>query len=363
VPSQVTEFAVSSESFSFSNSIFTNSKSKAVRKRMERKDFLTTPVVHMQIKPDMTVNQLIQQFKNSGSFGAGRLASACDIFEAMVRDRECTVFLALAGAMVPAGLRTTIADLMRRRLIDALVSTGANMVHDLIEALGGHHYQGHWFVDDYLLYKYHIYRIYDVFVSEEDFVKADELLVKMFDEIATKTDGKALSTNELMWEVGKRLKDPKSIVRSAYESNVPIFLPAMRDSEFAYIHRVHQNRSNPEKALMVDAFREVPELLDITSRSEHLGMVCLGGGVPRNSVQHAALMSGKGLDYSIVITTDRPEPGGLSGSTIEETISWGKVKQKANKTMVISDALIAFPIMTAAVLERLGKSFHRKGNP
>jgi glycosyltransferase involved in cell wall biosynthesis len=139
-------------------------------------------------------------------------------------------------------------------------------VHDLIEALGGHHYQGHWFVDDYLLYKYHIYRIYDVFVPEEDFVKADEALIKMFDEIATKNGGKTLSTNELMWEVGKRLKDPNSIVRSAYEAKVPIFLPAMRDSEFAYIHRVHQKRNKKENVLMVDAFKEVPEVtLYITS--------------------------------------------------------------------------------------------------
>ena len=330
---------------------------------MKREDCLNTPVVHMQLKPDMTVNQLVQQFKKSGSFGAGRLAEACDVYEKMVRDEECTVFLALAGAMVPAGLRATIASLIRKRMIDALVSTGANMVHDLIEALGGHHYQGHWFVDDYLLYKYHIYRIYDVFVPEEDFVKADEALIKMFDEIATKNEGKTLSTNELMWEVGKRLKDPNSIVRSAYESKVPIFLPAMRDSEFAYIHRVHQKRNKKENVLMVDAFKEVPELLDITSRSERMGMVVVGGGVPRNSVQHAALMTGKGLDYVVVITTDRPEPGGLSGSTIEETISWGKVKQKANKVMVIADALIAFPVMTAAVLERLGEGFYRKGNP
>ncbi len=330
---------------------------------MNRTDFLSTPVVHMQLKPDMTVNQLIEQFRNSGSFGAGRLASACDTYEKMARDENCMIFLALAGAMVPAGLRKTIADLMRKRLIDALVSTGANMVHDLIEAIGGHHYQGHWFVDDYLLYKYHIYRIYDVFVPEEDFIKADEVLIKMFDDIASETDGKPLSTNKLMWEIGKRLKDKDSIVRSAYESKVPIFLPAMRDSEFAFIHTMHRDRNEAGKALMVDAFLEVPELLEIAGRSKRLGMICLGGGVPRNSVQHAALMTGKGLDYSIVITTDRPEPGGLSGSTIEETISWGKVKQKANKVMVISDALIAFPLITAAILERLGKNFHRKGNP
>jgi len=330
---------------------------------MKREDFLGAPVVHMEIQPNMTVNQLIQQFDNSGSFGAGRLASACDVFERMVRDESCTVFLALAGALVPAGLRTTIADLIRRRFVDALVSTGANMVHDLIEALGGHHYKGHWFVDDYLLYKYHIYRIYDVFVPEEDFVKADRVLIEMFDEISAKKDGSTLSTNELMREVGMRLKDPKSIVMSAYEANVPIFLPAMRDSEFAYIHRVHTMRNRERKAMTVNAFQEVPDMLKIMEQSKRIGMVVLGGGVPRNSVQHAALMTGKGLDYAVIITTDRPEQGGLSGSTIEETISWGKVKRKADKTMVISDALIAFPLMIAAVMERLGNDFRRKGNP
>jgi len=229
--------------------------------------------------------------------------------------------------------------------------------------LGGHHYKGHWFVDDYLLYKYHIYRIYDIFVPEEDFVKADEALIEMFDEIAAEKEGSTLSTNELMREVGMRLKDSKSIVRSAYESNVPIFLPAMRDSEFAYIHRVHTVRNKEGRGLAINAFQEVPEIIKIMEQSERLGMVVLGGGVPRNSVQHAALMTGKGLDYVVIITTDRPEPGGLSGSTIEETISWGKVKRKADKTMVISDSLIAFPLMVAAVVERLGKDFHRKGKP
>jgi len=330
---------------------------------MKRQDFLAAPVAHMELQPKMTVNQLIQQFDNSGSFGAGRLASACDIFESMVKDEQCTVFLALAGAVVPAGLRTVIADLMRRRLIDALVSTGANMVHDLIEALGGHHYKGHWLIDDYLLYKYHIYRIYDIFVPEDDYVKADSKLAEMFDDIAAKNKGKALSTNELMREIGMRLKDPTSIVRSAYESNVPIFVPALRDSEFAFIHKIHEQRNKSGKALVVDAFKEVPKMLDIMERSQRLGMVVIGGGVPRNSVQHAALIVGKGHDYAVVITTDRPEPGGLSGSTIEETISWGKVKSKAQKTMVIGDATVLFPLMVAAVLERLGTKFHRKGNP
>ncbi len=330
---------------------------------MNRQDLLNAPVRHMELKPSMTVNQLVQQFDNAGSFGAGRLANACDVFESMVRDEKCAVFLALAGAVVPAGLRYVIADLIRKRLIDALVSTGANMIHDLIEALGGHHYKGHWFVDDFFLYKYHINRIYDIFVPEEDFVKADKVLIEMFDEIAKENQGQVLSTSELMRLIGSRLKDQRSIVRAAYEADVPIFLPAMRDSEFAYIHIVHSRRNEKDKALLADSFKEASEMVAVAQKSERLGMIVIGGGVPRNAVQHAALMADKGLDYAVIITTDRPEYGGLSGSTLEETISWGKLKKKAGKVMVIGDAMIIFPLTVAAVLERLGKDFQRKGNP
>jgi deoxyhypusine synthase len=315
----------------------------------------------MELRSNMTVNELIRQFDNAGAFGAGKLATACDIFENMIRDEKCTIFLALAGAVVPAGLRYIVSDLIRKRLIDALVSTGANMIHDLVEAFGGHHYKGHWLVDDFFLYKYHINRIYDIFVPEEDFVKADKDLIEMFDEIAEESRGRVLSTNELMRHIGRRLKDSRSIVRAAYEARVPIFLPAMRDSEFAYIHMVHAERT--KKALLIDAFKEASEMVALAQKSERLGMIVIGGGVPRNAVQHAALMADKGLDYAVIITTDRPEYGGLSGSTPEETISWGKLKRKAGKVMVIGDAMIMFPIIVATVLERLGHDFRRRGNP
>jgi len=328
---------------------------------MKREDFLSEHVLHMKLEPKMTVNQLVQEFAKSGSFGAGRFSTACDIFERMVRDEQCTIFLAVAGAVVPAGLRTVIADLIRKKLIDVLVSTGANIVHDLIEALGGHHYKGYWLVDDFQLYKYHIYRIYDVFVPEEDFVKADKAMIDMFDEIARENEGCTFSTPELMREVGSRLNDPTSIIRAAYEANVPVFLPAIRDSEFAYIHRVHSKRHLAGGSLKVDCFKEVSELISIAERAPRLGMVVIGGGVPRNTVQHAALMAGKSLDYAVIITMDRPETGGLSGSTLEETVSWGKVKKRADKAMAIGDALIIFPMMVATVLERLGGEFKRRG--
>ncbi|MGQ9507044.1 MAG: deoxyhypusine synthase [Candidatus Bathycorpusculaceae bacterium] len=326
---------------------------------MERKDFLQEPVKHIKINGKMTVDELIQQFKSSGSFGAGRLSTACDIYERMLRDENCTVFLALAGALVPAGMRSIIADLIRERLVDVVVSTGANMVHDVIEALGGHHYKGHWNVNDELLYKYHIYRIYDVFVPEEDFTRIDYKLAEIYEEIAAENFRKALSSKDFAWELGKKLKDPNSILRSAYEARVPIFLPAVRDSEFGYIYWLHTSREKCQNTLIVDAFKDVPQIVEICRRSPRNGMIVLGGGVPRNTVQSAALASKKGMDYAIIITMDRPETGGLSGSTLEETVSWGKVKSKANKVMVIGDAMTLFPIIVASVMERLGENFKR----
>jgi len=327
---------------------------------MRNEDLLQEPVKHIKINGKLSVDELIQQFKNSGSFGAGRLSTACDIYERMVRDEECTIYLALAGAVVPAGMRSLIAKLIRERLIDVLVSTGANMVHDAIEAVGGHHYKGHWIVDDNMLYKRNIYRIYDIFVSEEDFLRLDHRLVDIYDEIAAEKAGKTISSSEFTFELGKRLNDPDSILRSAYESKVPIFLPALRDSEFGYAYWLHASKKEFKDTLIVDAFKDIPEIIQMFKHSSRNGMIVIGGGVPRNTVQSAALATRKGMDYAVLITMDRPETGGLSGSTLEESVSWGKVKGNADKIMVVGDAMIVFPIMVASVIERVGEGFKRK---
>ncbi len=326
---------------------------------MERKQFFEEPVVQMKLKAHMTVDRLIQEFGKSGSFGAGRVATACDIYERMIRDTRCTIFLSVAGAVIPAGLRSVIADLIRSKFVDVVVSTGANLVHDLLEATGGHHYKGHWDVDDSLLYKFHAYRIYDIFVPEEDFMKEDFRLTEMLDEIAAENKGHPFSSNELMAEIGKRLDDCNSIVKAAYDAKVPIFVPAIRDSEFGYIHWLHASRKHSREVLVLDAFKEVQDIIDVAAKSPRLGMIVLGGGVPRNTVQHSAAIARKGIDYAILITMDRPETGGLSGSTLKEAMSWGKIKPRADNVTVVGDVLIVFPLIVASVLERLGDSFVR----
>ena len=326
---------------------------------MERKDYLQNPVKHIKINSVQTVDQLMQQFKNSGSLGAGRLATACDIYEKMLKDKDCTVFLALSGAVVPAGMRTLVADLIRKKLVDVIVTTGACMVHDAIEAVGGHHYKGSFAVNDGELYKYHLFRIYDILVPEEDYVRLDFKMSEMYDDIARERKGESLASNEFTWEIGKRLTDKNSILRVAYEENVPIFIPAVRDSEFGFIHWLHASQEKSKPVLLLDAFKDVPTICGICAQSPRNGMIVIGGGVPRNTIQSSALASKKGLDYAVVITLDRPETGGLSGSTLEETVSWGKMKGEADHVMVIGEALMVFPFMVASVTERLGEGFKR----
>jgi len=292
--------------------------------------------------------------------GAGRLSTACDIYEKMLKDKDCTVFLALSGAIVPAGMRTLVADLIKNHLVDVIVSTGACMVHDAIEALGGHHYKASWTLSDSELYKYHLFRIYDILVPEEDYVRLDLKMSEIYDDIARQHQGESLASNEFSWEIGKRLTDENSILRAAYEENVPIFLPSVRDSEFGFIHWLHAAQEKSKPLLLLDAFKDVPTICGICAKSPKNGMIVLGGGVPRNTIQSSALASKKGLDYGIVITLDRPETGGLSGSTLEETVSWGKMKGEADHVMVIGEALMVFPILVASVTERLGDNFRRE---
>jgi deoxyhypusine synthase len=243
--------------------------------------------------------------------------------------------------------------------VDVIVSTGACMVHDAIEAVGGHHYRGSWEVNDAELYRYHLFRIYDIFVPEEDYVRLDFKMSEMYDDIALEHKGESLASNEFSWEIGKRLTDPNSILRAAYEENVPIFLPSVRDSEFGFIHWLHASQDKTKPVLQLDAFKDVPTICGISAKSPKNGMIVIGGGVPRNTIQSSVLASKKGLDYAVVITLDRPETGGLSGSTLEETVSWGKMKSEADHVMVIGEALMVFPFVVAAVTERLGKSFKR----
>ncbi len=303
---------------------------------------LQRPIRHAKITHDMTVNQLIDSLSGC-AFGAGRLCEAADIYREMQNDRDCTKFFGLAGAMVPAGMRQIISDLIRDRKIDILVTTGANLVHDIIESLDLHHYRGTDATDDVELKHHAINRIYDVFLPEEHFAKLEEKLQPMFRNLPDK-----LSIRELLSHIGGKLEDDTSILKSAYDMSIPVYCPAIQDSIIGLQAWLYKQT----KPLNVDVFADMRELIDRCYEAKRTGVVIVGGGVPKNFILQSMLVTPKSFDYAIQLTMDRPETGGLSGATLDEARSWGKIGETARAVTVYSDATITLPIIVAAAKSR-----------
>ncbi|MEM3068566.1 MAG: deoxyhypusine synthase family protein [Nitrososphaerales archaeon] len=309
------------------------------------------PVKPIEVWKGMTVNELILQMKSSGSFSSGALAKAVDIYEKMIREKA-HIFLTLSGALVPAGLKKVIITLIKKGWVNAIVSTGANLVHDVLEAFGGEHHKGSPYVNDESLYKMGIDRIYDVFVFEKDFEERfDEPILKIYKDIAEARKGEILSINEFLMEIAKRLPGEDSILKSAYLNNVRIFAPAIQDSVYGLMAAIHNKKR--KDTLRVDAFMDLQEIWAIRKMYDNVGAVILGGGVPKNYVFQSFYFERKKLNYVIQITLDRPETGGLSGATLDEAVSWGKINKDARKVVVVSEVTLAFPLIVASLLERL----------
>lgn len=281
-------------------------------------------------------------------FQGRRLGLAFEIWLEMLKEEKITILMGLAGAMVPAGMRKILTWLIRNRYVDVLVSTGANLFHDLHEALGFKHYLGVDSANDEELYREGIDRIYDVFAYEREFNKLDFLISEIFAE----SEG-VFSSREIVEIIAKRVrKDAKedSIVLSAYEEGVPIFCPAIADSSIGI------GASLAGKRCIVDTIKDVEELTEIVARSEKTGVIYIGGGVPKNFIQQTEVVARlkgyevDGHDYAIQITTDSPYFGGLSGCTFEEGISWGKINVKSKKVQVFADATIALPILAHGLI-------------
>jgi deoxyhypusine synthase len=305
-------------------------------------------VHQLQIEPGMSVEALVRGMNHCG-FGAKRLAEAANIYETMLSG-DYRKFLTLSGAMVPAGMRDLVSDLIRWRYVDVLVITGANLVHDIIESFGCH-CLGVPELDDAALRAKGVSRIYDVFLRDEDFAAFEELMQKILPESQD-----AISGRELMKLLGAQIKDERSILHSAYHAGIPVFCPALPDSMIGLQAWIHCQT----KRLSVDAFADIKEIVDICYESERSGIVIVGGGVPKNFALQSMLVTPKSFDLAIQLTTDTPENGGLSGATLSEAISWGKISADARYVTVYGDATITFPMMVAATIDRLEKRKHSR---
>jgi deoxyhypusine synthase len=306
------------------------------------------------------------------AFSARSLNRAASIYDMMINDKDCGIILTLAGSIFSAGLKKVVYDLVTNNMVDAIVSTGAIMVdQDFFEALGFKHYKGTQFSDDNLLRDLHIDRIYDTYIDEDELRICDETCAKIFDNL----EPRPYSSRELLWEFGKYLEangGPKvddSVIYACYKKNVPIFVPAFSDCSAGFGFVIHQTQ-NPLNHVSIDSAKDFLELTKIKLECKETGIFMIGGGVPKNFTQDIVVAADILKEdapmhkYAIQITVADERDGALSGSTLKEASSWGKV-ETTYEQMVYAEATIAMPLITGyayhkgAWKERKSKEFQK----
>jgi len=318
-----------------------------------KKEFLKEPIKHIDIQNFNSI--LMIEEMGDMAFQARNLARGAEIFCKMQEDKEAIVFLTLAGSLISAGLKKVIVDLVKNNMVDAIVSTGANIVdQDFFEALGFKHYKGSQFVDDQELRELMIDRIYDTYIDEEDLRICDDTIRDICDAIPPRP----YSSREFIIEMGKYLEQEKyapfredSIVYQAYKKGIPIFVPAFSDCSVGFGFIQHQFK-NPEKHISIDSAKDFLELTKVKLAGKESGIFMIGGGVPKNFIQDT-VVAGEILGedtpmhkYAVQITVADERDGALSGSTLKEACSWGKV-DTVYEQMIWSEATIAFPIIAS----------------
>jgi len=299
-------------------------------------DDLLRNVNQYEISQDTDILDLINSFKNTG-YNAKRLALACEIYKDMIYDKNCVKFFGLAGALVPAGMQKVLYNFIKEGFIDILVTTGANLTHDLAEALGFHHLQGDIDsnnIDDGVLHKEELNRIYDVFMPNKVYEGIEDFISTL------KIPDFQMSVSSFLKFLGEQIpKNHISIIKVCAEKNVPIFCPAFTDSGLALQLGFHHQKLN------LNHFKDMLEMVNLAWEAKVTGICIVGGGVPKNFILQSLQFCPNSATYAIQITMDRPEPGGLSGATLREAISWGKLNVKAKYSTIISDATIALPLL------------------
>jgi deoxyhypusine synthase len=296
----------------------------------------------IKIKKNMKISELVEEMSRAG-FGAGTISKASKIMEEMFKDKQCKVFLGMAGAMVPAGMKQIVIDMLDR--VDVFVTTGANLTHDLIESLGEKHYkiENEDTVDDAYLNEKGLDRIYNVLMKNSVYEKLEDFFEKHFSEIK-----ECKSVKEFLWKIGELASKQggKGILVKCYEKQIPIFCPGIADSGIGLM--IWGRNVSGKGHTSIDIFEDMKEIIDIAWTSKKKGVIYICGGLPKNFIQQSLQFS-KGADYGVQITTDRTEPGGSSGAPLKEGISWGKMNPKAKFVDVFCDATIALPLIYGAV--------------
>jgi deoxyhypusine synthase len=316
----------------------------------KKSDLLKETIEHIDIAK-FDARPLVEAYSKM-AFSARDLARASDIYDRMLADKECGVILCLAGSLFSAGLKKAVWQMVESNMVDAIVSTGANIVdQDFFEAMGFKHYKGSKWVDDKALRAARVDRIYDTFIDEDELGECDNLI----SELVGTLKPRPYSSREILEEMGKYLvkkaKVKDSIVLSCYKKGVPIFVPAFSDCSagFGFLH--HQWH-NPESHASIDSAKDFRELVRIKLAAKDTGLLMIGGGVPKNFAQDVTVgaeMLGHDTrmhKYAIQITVADERDGALSGSTLREACSWGKV-DIVDEQMVFAEATLAMPILAS----------------
>jgi len=315
-----------------------------------KKDFLNKPVEHIDIT-SFDSRKIISSMKKM-SFVSRETANAANIFNEMIKDKNCTIFLTLAGSTSAAGCMHIYRDMVKYNMVDAIVATGASIIDmDFFEALGFKHYQGSQFQNDTELRENYIDRIYDTYIDEDELQMCDKIIC----DIADNLEPKSYTSREFIQEIGKYLKKKakkkNSLIETAYDANVPIFCPAFTDSSAGFGLVMHQEK-NPKNHITIDSVREFRELTEIKIKSKGSGLIMIGGGVPKNFIQDTVICAellGKEVDmhkYAVQITVADSRDGACSSSTLKEASSWGKV-DITKEQMVFAEATTVLPLIAS----------------
>lgn len=323
---------------------------------MDKREFLTETIQHVDIK-QFDARAIIDAYGGM-AFQARNLADAARIFNRMLADEDCAVILTLAGSLVSAGLKNLFVDMIETNMVDAIVSTGANIVdQDFFEALGFRHYKGSSEVDDNLLREMAIDRIYDTYIDEDDLRVCDMTIA----EIAGSLPPRPHSSRAFIAAMGayldaRGLGAERSIVHAAWKQGVPIFCPAFSDCSAGF-GLVHHQWHNPEQHLSIDSVADFRELTEIKLAAAETGILMLGGGVPKNFVQDIVVATdllGEERPmhkYALQLTVADERDGALSGSTLKEACSWGKV-DTTYEQMVWGEVTLALPLLASDAYHR-----------
>src|SRR6266446_6655801 len=312
--------------------------------------FLQTPIEPFVVEAGLTADQIVTRMERI-SFQGRNLATAHRVWQKMLED-DVTIFLGMAGALSAGGLRLIVAHLIQHRYIDCLVSTGANLYHDLHESRGQHHYLGSPHADDGALAEDRIDRVYDTYASEEEFIGNDNWIA----DFAATLERRPFTSREFLYRLGEHLwktTGRDGILTAAYRANVPIFCPAIADSSIGM--GLSQARQKKAGAGYIDIIGDIVESANLVIRRPRTASVVLGGGKPKNFINQATVQAEfysdavGGHRYALQIVTDVPHFGGASGSSLEEAQSWGKLAADSARVSVQADATIALPILASAL--------------